>query len=640
MKLFKSTILAVAAVAALGFTACSDDDYTTPGAPNGVFFPNDLPTTYEVLATNTTFEIPVERIGSKDAATYAITAVYDEDIFSIPTSVNFPEGATESNIVVTYNPQYMLKDFAFDIKLAFSEADASPAGNRVFEAQVMVTPPWSDWVPYSIDGREPTGTFNYAVGWYYQGTQSSVATYYRYNTEDPNRFQLNLSNWGEGDVTTGKSFVIDGKEVNRGLILNVNNGEVEVPLQNTGIDIEFTNGTFRLGIMDWNTYRVMNGAQPDPSADCKFDPEKGLFNLYLAYAVLYDGSWIPQSSGWETFQMDGYPDYTMSVEYQGLNTNADLTESNAVFLATIADGFSEVRFAISRTLSVADLTQAVKDGSVDFTVLNPGEDQSFTLTLEGPGNYIIVGVGYDEDGNPVAEISSEFSTGSGVAEWKKVGNAEFYDAWITGGFSFGSGEDKKTYLDLAWTVEVIESIQEPGLYALVAPYSSTSWVMNNQANSALGIFEKVNITIDCTDPDCVVIAPQFSGYGMKPNDVVGNTEDFFYYIANRAGLAIEQGQTKAQVIAAGDNDKLVGNTIEINYPQFYRTLDPEGSWKTWKENQPSKIIFDFIKAPEADENAASKARFKSAANGMMKIYNRNQKSLRSVLYPRVLRTNP
>lgn len=501
----------------------------------------------------------------------------------------------------------------------------------------MVTPPWSEWQVYEKEKTGGKGTFNYALNWYFGGTQTSIPVYYRYNTEDPTRFQMNLSSWGDDEVTTGNSFMIDGKEVNRGLIMNVQGKNVEVPLQDTGIDIEFTDGTYRLGVMDWNTYRALNKVPEDPAAQCTYDPEKGFFNLYLAYAVNVDGQWHPQSSGWETFQLDGYPDYSLSVEYQGLTTNADVTESFATFMANVADGLTEAHFAMSRTISVADLTKGLKDGSLaNYEMLNPGEEQTFTIMLEGSGDYNIVGVGFDEDGNPVSETSQEFTISNGVSEWKKAGNAEFYDAWVTARFSFGSGDDKRTYREFPWSVPVLESVRTPGIYALQNLYSSPEWVMNNEANRGSGIFTKVNIIVDCSNPDCIVLAPQFTGYTMKAGSMEDMPEDISYYMANRAGLLIENGQTKEQVISAGQNDKLTGNKILINEPQV-NTTDQEG-WGVWNTNPPpvGEITFDFI---ETDEAEAAAVRAKAAARDM-RYYSTGRKLNPFLLNKaRVLRTD-
>ena len=579
MKLFKTAILAVAAITALGFTACSDDDYTAAAAPDGVFFPNDLATSYEVPNTSTSFDITVKRIGATDARDYALTATYDSDIFTVPSVVSFPAGSSETTVTIVYDPAVMAENFAFDLRLELSEADASSAGNRVLEASVMMTAPWSDWVDFGDEDHEPYGTFNYALNWYFGGQQSSIKVLQRYNTEHPEQKQLRLTNWGEDEVANGLNMIVNGSDV-------------QIPLQDTGVDIQFTNGTFRLGVMDWNTYRALNGVAPDPSANGVYTPDKGLFNLYMVYAVNVDGTWYAQSSGWESFQMNDYPDYTLTVEYQGLTTNADVTETNGIFMANVASGLANARFAISRTMDVDALVEAVKNNTVNFEMLNAGEEQEFNLPLEGKGSYNLVGVGYNADEEAVVTVSSTFTIGEGVSEWKTAGNATFLDGWITAAFRFGQGEDARDYTDFPWEVGVLESVQEAGVYALRAPYCSTDWVMNNSANSQYGIFTPVNITVDCSNPDCVVIPPQYSGYTMKAGSLESVTEDQAYYIANRAGLLIEQGMTKEQIIAQGANDRLVDGVVEIHQPQVCYNND--GEWGAYQSEPVAKITFDFL----------------------------------------------
>ena len=598
MKLLKSTIWAlVAAAAVTGLGACSDDkDYDAPAAPDGIYFPNDLPSQFEVQATSSSFEVEMCRLGSTEAKTYTLTAVYDSDILSIPSEITFPEGAKTANLTITYRPEVMTQNKEFEFSIAIPEADASAAGDRVLESAVVITPPWSDWAPYSIDGREPYGTFNYSVGWYYQGSQTSIETEWRYNTEDPSEFEVRLVNWGEGDVDGGIKF-------------NVNGSKVELPATNTGVDIEFTNGTFRLWVMDYNSYILYRNpnAATDPASDGTYDADKGLFNIRMVYAVDVNGEMYAQSEGWESYQMDGYPDYSFTCEYQGLTTNADATDSYATFLATVASGVTEAHFAISTTQTVDQLIEALKQGTAaDYAMLNAGEEQTFTLPLSGSGDYVLAGVAFDEDGNAVNQLSSDFSISTGISEWRKVGNATFLDGWITGGFSFGSGETKRTYRDFPWEVEMIESIKEPGVYAMVAPYSSTDWVMNNSANSQYGIFTKVNIILDCSDKDCVVVNPQYTGYTMKAGSMKDQPEDNVFYLANFAGIAItEEGMTKEQVIQAGENDKLIGNVITIAHP--YIKMDERGWLSYTDETTQASLTCDFLEPTEEQAAASKKA---------------------------------
>lgn len=601
MKLFKSTILAALAVGVLSLGACSDDDYKAPAAPDGVFFPNDLPAQFEVLETATSFDIRVCRLGATPQQTYAITSVYDSDVLTIPTEVTFPEGASETVITVQYKPEYMSMGKEFAINIAFSQADASPAGNRVLEADVILSAPWSDWEDYSIGEREPYGTYNYSVAWIFSGTQPSILTKWRHNTEDPTEFELHLTDWGEGEIANGLKF-------------NVKGSTVTLPPTNTGYDIEFTNGTFRLWVMDYNSYLTLRNpnAQTDPASVGTFDAEKGLFRFRMVYAVDVNGEMYAQSEGWESYQMDGYPDYSFTCEYQGLTTNADATDSYATFMTTVASGIAEAHFAISTTQTVDELIAALKAGTAtESAMVNAGEEQTFTLPLSGSGDYVLAGVAFDEEGNAVNQLSSEFSIGTGISEWRKVGTAEFLDGWITANFSFGNGDTKRTYLDYPWEVDMLESIKEPGIYAMVAPYYSESWIMNNQVNREHGIFTKVNIIIDCRDKNFVLVQPQYSGYTLKAGSVQNQEEAEVFSIANLAAISmIEEGATKEQIIQAGLNDKIEGNVISI-YPQIQ--IEENGDWLGYKdESIRATLTCDFLEAADA-QAAPAKLRKSSAA---------------------------
>lgn len=603
MKLFKSTILAALAVGVLSLGACSDDDYKAPAAPDGVFFPNDLPAQFEVLETATSFDIRVCRLGATPQQTYAITSVYDSDVLTIPTEVTFPEGATESVITVQYKPEYMAMGKDFAIKIAFSEADASPAGNRVLEADVILSAPWSDWEDYSIDEREPYGTYNYSVAWIFSGTQPAILTKWRHNTEDPTEFELHLTDWGEGEIANGLKF-------------NVKGSTVTLPPTNTGYDIEFTNGTFRLWVMDYNSYLTLRNpnAQTDPASVGTFDAEKGLFRFRMVYAVDVNGEMYAQAEGWESYQMDGYPDYSFTCEYQGLTTNADATDSYATFMTTVASGITEAHFAISTTQTVDELIAALKAGTVtDYAMVNAGEEQTFTLPLSGSGDYVLAGVAFDEEGNVVNQLSSTFSISTGISEWRKAGTAQLIDAWITACWSLttGSGE-KVTYEDLGWEIDVLESVKEPKVYALVHPWCDDDWVFRNKNFIDDGIFTKVNLILDCTDPECVLVKPQYSGYTMKAGSADGMTEDYVYNVANEGGYAVaEEGLTKDQVKAQGLNDKIEGNVIVIKHPMV--DFDERG-WLSYKEDSGivGRITCDFLEAADA-QAAPAKVRKSSAA---------------------------
>lgn len=196
------------------------------------------------------------------------------------------------------------------------------------------------------------------------------------------------------------------------------------------------------------------------------------------------------------------------------------------------------------------------------------------------------------DGTPVTTCCTRFKA-LDLSDWQPAGNATVYDGWITARYSFGTQDNKKSYIDFPWTVEVLESKSVPGRFGLREMFSSPEWVMNNETNHADGIFSANVITIDCIDPEFIVIPPQYTGYTMKAGVIDGLSEETAYHMANRAGLMLSEGRTKEEVIAEGYADRLDGREIAIERPQV-NASDQEG-WGSWNTDpEPvSRIIFDF-----------------------------------------------
>lgn len=196
------------------------------------------------------------------------------------------------------------------------------------------------------------------------------------------------------------------------------------------------------------------------------------------------------------------------------------------------------------------------------------------------------------DGTPAATCTARFKA-LDLSDWQPAGNATVYDGWITARYSFGTQDNKKSYLDFPWEVEVLESKSVPGRFGLRELFSSPEWVMNNESNRQAGIFSARIIALDCIDTECIVLPPRYTGYTMKAGAINGDSEEAAYDIANRAGLMLSEGSTKEEIIAEGCADRLDGREISIEYPQVYAS-DRQG-WGAWNTDPApvSRIIFDF-----------------------------------------------
>lgn len=148
-------------------------------------------------------------------------------------------------------------------------------------------------------------------------------------------------------------------------------------------------------------------------------------------------------------------------------------------------------------------------------------------------------------------------------QWKSAGKASFTDGFLSPGFS--SNAD-----DYTWTVDVEESTTTAGLYRLVNPYSATGCplVSKNLDNTP------AYVRIDASDPDIVVIQPQYTGF-----KAVHSNETINFYIGNDAGIYVADGISKADLKAsslfASKIDKMENGVITIKKPLFGKNATSE-----------------------------------------------------------------
>ncbi len=184
-------------------------------------------------------------------------------------------------------------------------------------------------------------------------------------------------------------------------------------------------------------------------------------------------------------------------------------------------------------------------------------------------------------------------------QWKSAGTASFTDGFLSPGFS--SSTDAYT-----WNVEVEESTTTAGLYRLVNPYSAAGCPLaskNLDSNPAY-------VRIDASDPDIVVIQPQYTGFKAEHS---GETINF--YIGNDAGIYVADGISKADLKAsstfASKIDKMVDGVITIKKPLFGKNATSEFGYE-WTDGEGQSIVYpatiefhmpSSIGTVEADSNA-------------------------------------
>lgn len=168
MKTNKFLLMAGVLCASL-FSACSSDDSFEAG-PQAVgqqaFFPQGTETKYEVSMDATSFDIPVQRVGT-EAVTLPLKVTSNSTIFTVPTSLSFAQGKTESKLTVSYNPDDVVVGQYDTITVTVPEEYSTPYGLNTLTFVAGVDEPWvslgmgkfSDWYsmekcPYDVEYQQ------------------------------------------------------------------------------------------------------------------------------------------------------------------------------------------------------------------------------------------------------------------------------------------------------------------------------------------------------------------------------------------------------------------------------------------------------------------------------------------------------
>lgn len=597
MKLFKSSILAAIALVGFSFTACDDDNEYVPGEQSqGVYFATIPGNAIDLEKDGEVFEVTVCRQGGSAANTYNITAEYNDEIFTVPSTVTFTDGSNTASLFIGYNAALLGTDNAEEITLSFDEgADICAYGLSTVTFTVSIPIDWTPWEKL----QEGTGDYTYTI--WFEGVDAGLPVDIRTDRDNPDKAQVRISKWGND-----MELFID---------LNLATGECRVPQQ----DINDTYGDYgAVSIIDYNTYLENIGKAHQPASF--FDSETGLFQLY----VLYQVSAGVLADNYETFQVHGYKDYSVALKYEGILTTAS-NDVFATFVANIGADVSETRIAVAdaNVTSANDLVQGVVDGSAEYDVVEGTGALNIRVPLYEPATYNAAIVTF-ANGEPKNYVTTRFvyagSGGGDAAEWTERGQGIIVDGWITAMFNF---EDKDgnpiPYDKIAWPFIVEESNVNPGLYRLKELWTNEDChftYLNLNQNST-----PTDILLDATNPNCVKLEPQYSGFTFKQQ-----TKLLDFYVANYAGLLkYFDEMTDEQLIEAGVAEGFEG-PVFYTFPWVsYGPIDDVNSWGYIPVDKTSDdfafqsgIYFEFL-----DTEAGRPAKFRNANHKAQSIDLRN-----------------
>lgn len=411
MKNFKFIYLLLVAVGALAFTACDKHDWT-PGEPDanqGVFFPSTVATSYEVAKTDSSVTLPVYRSNKGEASSVAIRYDDPSALFTIPSSVDFAAGESESEFVISFDGDKLVPGTAYSIALQISSDNASVYGYSELTIKIGVPEPWVDLGQgiyiddflHNLLEDVPAGLGAYVP------VQQHAENENRIRIVNPFSMDVVGYMWGgvpgffvwEEGVDT--YFEFDVTDPNNVLLA----GAPAVPI---GISVNFD----KVGLLPMYLY-VVEGAPITFAEGIIRFAQNG---IYLAYPSGNDfEGWSANTEGMTMYLMPGVElvDYALIPEYAGMIVSADNTQSAAILNFTVGADVESFKFVVlPGAVDAAAVAATIVDGTAENVVEGDAENTTFQVALT-TGSYSVVAVAY-AGGEVVGNVASIFFYYPGV----------------------------------------------------------------------------------------------------------------------------------------------------------------------------------------------------------------------------------
>lgn len=521
MKAFNKSILALAAMVAAVITGCNSESdvenyYPGPQSP-GAFFPATLPATVNVSEMDGVFVVDIMRTENTADKTYAVTATDASGLFTVPSSVTFSGNATTAALAITYDPASLTYNKQYPITLKVTDGSLYGASEYSFKA--VMAEPWSDWKFVN------SGLFIYNGFW--TGADDEVECYNRVNLRNGSQQQFLFTNWGNG----------------YDLMMNYDaqTGVLQIPVQKI-YDHSSYGDTFVAGIATY--IREVQG-DATTGIDGRFNPETGLFQMQTVY---YVSAGFFSRGQLETFQLNGYPDYSADIKFLGTFFDPDGYVS--AVLGTTLGKDAKGKIAVG-TEDVNTLLSGILDGSIEGVEVPAGYEET-KVAIDEIGDYNAVVVTYSPDGEAQKYAATGFTIKIGAEDpfkgFEIIGEGEIHDNILAPMYGI---DEEDAYL----SANIWKSTETEGLYLVEKMFEG------------YGIPTAANIIIDATVPTFVMIEPQFIGFNDSsdgPTRIASRT-----YIATGGDKAYENAYINAGYAMIRMNDGVIyfdGNATLFNWP--------------------------------------------------------------------------
>lgn len=398
----KFLLMGIVAVAGL-LSACtnSSDDFEPGPKDSGaqVYFPNTIPSEFNVGDDESSVTIPVRRVVTDAALTVNILASIEqgqEGILNIPSTVSFEAGSDLANLVITFDHGKLVDGTEYKASLLINdEQNLTQYGNYMIDIKVI---PWP-W--------EELGTGKYRDGWLcglFEGNLVELdVTIHKHKSQEGVYMVEEMFGWTfmtEFFGATQSQLSGQFSYTPTNITIDCSDpANVKIAKQYTGITE---------GIHNYGDFLIESAAPGTFVNGVITFPEDGI----NAYMTGYSSDPLPTNpDGTFRIMLPGaeITDYTLTAAYGGMLVNSDNSSASAVIDFTYGADVTGINYVIAEgdvEASAATLAAQIANGTaeniltIEEFVVGAGS-VSIKADLTTPGPYTVVALPLDKENKPL-----------------------------------------------------------------------------------------------------------------------------------------------------------------------------------------------------------------------------------------------
>lgn len=394
-------LMGIVAVAGLLSACTSSDDYEPGPKDSGaqVYFPNTIPSEFNVGDDESSVTIPVRRVVTDAAMTVNILASIEqgqEGILNIPSTVSFEAGSDLANLVITFDRSALVDGTEYKASLLLNdEQNLTQYGNNMIDITII---PWP-W--------EELGTGKYRDGWLcglFEGNLVELdVTIHKHKSQEGVYMVEEMFGWTfmtEFFGATQSQLSGQFSYTPTNITIDCSDpANVKIAKQYTGI----TEGVHNYGDF------LIESAAPGTFVNGVITfPEDGI----NAYMTGYSSNPLPTNpDGTFRIMLPGaeITDYTLTAAYGGMLVNSDNSSASAVIDFTYGADVTGINYVIAEgdvETSAATLAAQIANGTaeniltIEDFVVGAGS-VSIKADLTTPGPYTVVALPLDKENKPL-----------------------------------------------------------------------------------------------------------------------------------------------------------------------------------------------------------------------------------------------